>query len=1010
MEIFSLFGTLGMKGVKDAERDIDSVEGKASSTASKLGTVFKAGAAVAASAVVAMGTASVAAVIKSVKAAGELEQQLGGADAVFGKYADQIKKKGVEAYSKLGLSQSDYLATANKMGALFQGSGFTQQKSLELTSKAMQRASDVASIMGIDIKDAMESVTGAAKGNYTMMDNLGVGMNDTTLASYAMSKGISKSWKEMSQAEKVGVAMEMFLDKTSYAAGNYSKENATLAGSLDTAKAALSNFMSGAGSIDAVISSGMNFASIAGKSAMQMAPKILGGLASGIKQIVPKIPSIMNSLGDGIRDGLGAILEATLGKEVASKAAKAFDSIRQVATEVFDNLSNVFDSVSIVIGTVIDIIGKLWEGFNGGEASKQLVKGLGDTLKLLSDKLVEGVNAVGKFLTKLSDSGKVEQFGKFLKDVVKTLQNFAPVIVAVIAGFAGFMAVQKFFLLMAQGFVFINKVKTALTTAKTAMVGFNAVLAANPIGVIVGVIAALVAGLVYFFTQTETGRKAWQSFMDWLKQAWQAIAQFFSDLWDGIVDTFNTVVDSLKESWESVTSFFSGLWDDITNVFTTAVNSISNFVVPIFNAIASGIQIVMNIIWSIIQVVWQLVKVTIELVVGGIVAYIKWAAALWGSIITTAMNLIKNVITTVWNAISPFVTTVLNSIKNVITTVWNAISSVISNVMNGIRAFITPIWNSIKSTISTVVNAIKNVITSVFNSVKSSVTSIFNAIKNTLTSVWNSIKSATLSVVNSIKNTIVNTFNAIKGPVTSVFNAIKNTISSVWNSIKSTITSVVNSIKNTVVNTFNSVKSSVSSIFNAVKSTASSIWNGVKSTISSAVNGIKNTVSSVFSTIKSAMTGPVEAAKGVISGIIDNIKGFFNFKIKFPDISIPKIPMPHFKISGDFNPLKGKIPSVGVDWYAKGGIMTGATIFGMNGNNLQVGGEAGREAVLPLNKEVLGQIGDGIVKATDGGFGGGGDFNFYQTNYSPENIDARTAAKLAKREGKEMLRTARIRS
>src|SRR5699024_4530468 len=235
-----------------------------------------------------------------------------------------------------------------------------------------------------------------------------------------------------------------FRSKTSYAAGNYSKENATLAGSLDTAKAALGNFMSGAGSIDQVISSGMNFAAIAGKSAMQMAPKILGGLASGIKQILPKVPSIMKSLGDGIRDGLGAILEATLGKEIADKATKAFDQIRQVGTTVFNNLSNIFNAVSTVIGSVINIIGKLWEGFNGGEASKQVLTNLGDTLQFLSDKLVDGVNAVGKFLNKLAESGKVQEFGKFLKDVVKTLQDFAPIIVAVIAGFAGFMAVWKF--------------------------------------------------------------------------------------------------------------------------------------------------------------------------------------------------------------------------------------------------------------------------------------------------------------------------------------------------------------------------------------------------------------------------------------------------------------------------------------------------------------------------------------------------------------------------------------
>ena len=112
------------------------------------------------------------------------------------------------------------------------------------------------------------------------------------------------------------------------------------------------------------------------------------------------------------------------------------------------------------------------------------------------------------------------------------------------------------------------------------------------------------------------------------------------------------------------------------------------------------------------------------------------------------------------------------------------------------------------------------------------------------------------------------------------------------------------------------------------------------------------------------ITTPIEAAKNIVGGIIDKIKSLFNFKLRFPDISIPHIPMPHFSLSGSFNPLKGQIPSIGIDWYANGGILTKPTIFGANGNSLMVGGEAGKEAVAPLSdlmayveKAVANQIG-----------------------------------------------------
>jgi hypothetical protein len=105
------------------------------------------------------------------------------------------------------------------------GSGLDTKKAMELSSQAMQRAADVASIMGISTKDAMTAISGAAKGNFTMMDNLGVSMNATSLSAYALEKGLKKTYAQMSQGEKVELAMQMFMEKTADYAGNYAKEN-----------------------------------------------------------------------------------------------------------------------------------------------------------------------------------------------------------------------------------------------------------------------------------------------------------------------------------------------------------------------------------------------------------------------------------------------------------------------------------------------------------------------------------------------------------------------------------------------------------------------------------------------------------------------------------------------------------------------------------------------------------------------------------------------------------------
>lgn len=110
-----------------------------------------------------------AVITKALNVGGELEQNLGGTEAVFGNFAKEVQGTAKDAYKNMGLSASDYMSTANKMGTLFQGSGVDQQKSLELTSSAMQRAADVASVMGVDTSMAMDSIAGAAKGNFTMI-------------------------------------------------------------------------------------------------------------------------------------------------------------------------------------------------------------------------------------------------------------------------------------------------------------------------------------------------------------------------------------------------------------------------------------------------------------------------------------------------------------------------------------------------------------------------------------------------------------------------------------------------------------------------------------------------------------------------------------------------------------------------------------------------------------------------------------------------------------------------
>src|SRR5574340_46675 len=241
---------------------------------------------------------------------------------------------------------------------------------------------------------------------------------------------------------------------------------------------------------------------------------------------------------------------------------------------------------------------------------------------------------------------------------------------------------------------------------------------------------------------------------------------------------------------------------------------------------------------------------------------------------------------------------------------------------------------------------------------------VWDAFAGWISGLWNGIKEMASNIWQAIADFFVGLWQGIKDTASSVWQSIADFFSGLWNGIKNTASNIFNGIKDFLSGIWNGIKDTISNVWNSITSTISNVINGIKSTISNVFNGIKDRSTNVWNSVKSAITTPIEAAKNIVSGIIDKIKGFFNFKLKFPDISIPHIPMPHFNISGSFNPLKGQIPKIGVDWYAKGGILTKPTVFGSNGNNLMVGGEAGKEAVAPLSdlmayveKAVSNQIG-----------------------------------------------------
>lgn len=368
----------------------------------------------------------------------------------------------------------------------------------------------------------------------------------------------------------------------------------------------------------------------------------LGDFSQGTQDVFHAFQDGKATAEDVLNAVIGELGTMTDKTKEASIASTLWSSLGEDnALGMIEALANVPDSYKDIAGATNEAaestmsIGQQWESL------KRTISGvLGDVFTPFVSEVVGGLQNMAKEFESFANSVDWTPLQQGLQAVGVILNTTFSVVGTVLKGVLDVLTVfgQWFdnhadsittsLIMIGTGFA-VFKIAGVIQTVVTALEGFslatqaatlaqaalNFVMEMNPLVLIISLIAAVTAGLIYFFTQTDTGKQAWQDFCTTMQTLWNNLSQFFQDTWNSICQFFEDAKTNITNAWNSLTEWISTIPNKITGFFTGIADKISGFfedakqkVVDKFNSIVDNVKSIPDKIRDVFSNAGELLK------------------------------------------------------------------------------------------------------------------------------------------------------------------------------------------------------------------------------------------------------------------------------------------------------------------------------------------------------------------------------------------------------------------